>query len=270
MGKKRRSIIHLLFWGLMALLLSPAPISAAAETPPQGVENCPGLTLDWSSLSSGTLTLAAAAQAGPLEARLSRGDEAYRYSLPGDGSVRILPLQMGEGDYTLEIFRPAGEGRYTRILSRSFSVSFSSPQAPFLANNLFVPPDDSGALSALCEKLTGNCPRDGKKVDILYGYVSTAIAYDGEKGALLDGSYLPDPARTLQEGRGICLDYASLLAALCRQAGIPAKLVTGHLTDSGIYHAWNEVYYGGRWHRLDPTLGIAGGNRKNYTAERIY
>ena len=29
---------------------------------------------------------------------------------------------------------------------------------------------------------------------------------------------------------------------MCRAQGIPTKLITGYVSPSGTYHAWNEVY----------------------------
>lgn len=54
-------------------------------------------------------------------------------------------------------------------------------------------------------------------------------------------------------GRGVCQDYAHIMIALCRMAGIPARYVTGMLIGEGSSHAWVEVLSEGTWHGLDPT-----------------
>lgn len=54
-------------------------------------------------------------------------------------------------------------------------------------------------------------------------------------------AYVPNPDSALAAGKGICYDYASLFAAMCRSQSIPARLVIGY-ADPNIYHAWNEVY----------------------------
>ena len=68
------------------------------------------------------------------------------------------------------------------------------------------------------------------------------------------------PTRTaweaLQEGRGVCRDYAHLAIAFCRCLNIPARYCTGYLGDIGIpppygpmdFAAWFEAYIGGHWH----------------------
>ncbi|MBL8900627.1 MAG: transglutaminase domain-containing protein [Planctomycetes bacterium] len=57
---------------------------------------------------------------------------------------------------------------------------------------------------------------------------------------------------------GDCSEHAVFLAALCRAAGIPARVSMGLLYIGGIWggHAWNEVWIDGRWYALDATLGL--------------
>jgi transglutaminase-like putative cysteine protease len=45
----------------------------------------------------------------------------------------------------------------------------------------------------------------------------------------------------LAGGRGVCQDYAHVMLALCRAAGLPARYVSGHLMGEGGSHAWVEV-----------------------------
>lgn len=54
-------------------------------------------------------------------------------------------------------------------------------------------------------------------------------------------------------GRGVCQDYAHILIALCRLAGIPARYITGMLIGEGFSHAWVEILWEDRWYGLDPT-----------------
>jgi transglutaminase-like putative cysteine protease len=42
-------------------------------------------------------------------------------------------------------------------------------------------------------------------------------------------------------GRGVCQDYAHVMLALCRAAGLSARYVSGHLIGEGGSHAWVEV-----------------------------
>lgn len=61
----------------------------------------------------------------------------------------------------------------------------------------------------------------------------------------------------LRSKEGDCTEHALLLAALCRSAGIPARLVCGLIYVRGAfgYHMWTEVFTG-QWFPLDPAFGL--------------
>ena len=48
-------------------------------------------------------------------------------------------------------------------------------------------------------------------------------------------------AQALAGGVGVCQDYAHVMLAVCRAAGVPARYVSGHLVGEGGSHAWVEV-----------------------------
>jgi transglutaminase-like putative cysteine protease len=48
-------------------------------------------------------------------------------------------------------------------------------------------------------------------------------------------------AEALALGQGLCQDYAHIMLAICRAAGLPARYVSGHLLGEGGSHAWVEV-----------------------------
>ena len=67
-----------------------------------------------------------------------------------------------------------------------------------------------------------------------------------------------------EQGQGVCQDMAHVTVALLREAGLPARYVSGYLhadpsaepgqTVVGESHAWVE-YWAGSWLPLDPTSG---------------
>jgi transglutaminase-like putative cysteine protease len=48
-------------------------------------------------------------------------------------------------------------------------------------------------------------------------------------------------AEAVAGGRGVCQDFAHVMLAVCRAAGLPARYVSGHLMGEGGSHAWVEV-----------------------------
>lgn len=62
----------------------------------------------------------------------------------------------------------------------------------------------------------------------------------------------------LQQGRGVCRDFAHLTITFCRALNIPARYVSGYLGDIGVpyggpgdFCAWVEVFVGGIWRTID-------------------
>jgi transglutaminase-like putative cysteine protease len=64
---------------------------------------------------------------------------------------------------------------------------------------------------------------------------------------------------TLVTKQGVCRDFAHLMIALCRAVNIPARFSTGmdYGADPALgppdFHAYVEVYVGGRWYLFDPS-----------------
>ena len=64
---------------------------------------------------------------------------------------------------------------------------------------------------------------------------------------------------TLRDGAGVCRDFAHTMIAHCRALNYPARFVTGvdYGADPALgppdFHAYVEVFVGGRWYVFDPT-----------------
>ena len=53
--------------------------------------------------------------------------------------------------------------------------------------------------------------------------------------------------------RGVCQDFAHIMVAVLREAGVPARYVSGLAVGEGTTHAWAQAYIDGRWRGYDPT-----------------
>ena len=93
----------------------------------------------------------------------------------------------------------------------------------------------------------------GRKVAAIRDWVASSL------------SYVPSssPATTAQDTfvtrEGVCRDYAHVVCALARAAGIPARYVSGYApdVDPPDFHALVEVWLEGAWHLVDAT-GMSG------------
>jgi transglutaminase-like putative cysteine protease len=81
-------------------------------------------------------------------------------------------------------------------------------------------------------------------------------------------------AQVIKQRSGVCQDFAHLMLAILRAAGVPARYVSGYieahdpektnpkLVGAAASHAWVEVFLpGGEWYGLDPTNNQAAGER---------
>lgn len=239
---------------------TPAPSVPAVETPapasPAGemkmLEN--GAAVDWSHAHEGYLL----ARRGEGEKRWKlrvTGATEYTYDLTGAGWTAI-PLTEGDGTYTAAVFEQVEGTTYLPILSAELDVELDDPLAPFLRPNQQVDYAAAPRTIARAGELTAGCADDGEKTEKIYGFVSTILSYDEEQAGAVQSGYIPALDEVLEREKGICLDFAALMTAMCRSQGIPCRLVVG---DAGrAYHAWTEVWDGEGWARYDPTFAASG------------
>ncbi|MEN1728936.1 MAG: transglutaminase-like domain-containing protein, partial [Pseudomonadota bacterium] len=74
------------------------------------------------------------------------------------------------------------------------------------------------------------------------------------------GVVLASSSEVLENRRGTCTEFAVLLTALSRAAGIPARYVQGYVYAHGMLagHAWTEVRIGEDWIALDAAIPSEG------------
>jgi hypothetical protein len=103
----------------------------------------------------------------------------------------------------------------------------------------------------------------------IYVWVAENITYAGYNKQ-------PRGARwTLRNRRGDCTEYMQLFIALCRAAGIPARGVSGFVTESNgplrpeSFHDWAEFYSGGAWRLADPQMKNFMQHQTKYLAFKI-
>jgi len=73
------------------------------------------------------------------------------------------------------------------------------------------------------------------------------------------GSPFTSASEVVAQRYGVCRDFAHAAIALCRCFNLPARYVTGYVPDVAFhdpgspmdFHAYMEVYLGGRWHTFD-------------------
>jgi hypothetical protein len=141
------------------------------------------------------------------------------------------------------------------------------PTAPMnkLTKTLYAPPHpgeylagesrvecDHSEIAALARRLTAEHPDPADQVEALFQYVDQKIG----KEPSLGGPGLT-AAECLRNGRGDSAAKSRLLVALCRNRGIPARLVTGLTLARGkgqeqVAHYWVEAWLRDQWKPMCP------------------
>ena len=197
----------------------------------------------------------------------------------------VFPLSDGNGNYTIKIFKNVVDNRYSTVLSLKFTAELADEFAPFLRPNQYVNFENAANTMNKAAELTAGKGDTLEKVEAIYTYIINNISYDYEKAATIQSGYLPDLEQVLASKKGICFDYASLMAGMLRSQNIACKLVVGYANTE--YHAWISVWTpdkgwidgaiffdGVKWQMMDPTYASSAGseiiNKVNYTSKYIY
>lgn len=214
-----------------------------------------------------------------VKIRVEKDGKQYHHDLINKGEWTTFPLQMGSGTYHLVILKNIEGKRYAHVAETQINVTLDNELVPFLYPNQVVDYNKNSKVVDLSFSLTKDDQTDLERIKTLYEYVLDRLDYDNSKADNVSQVYvLPDLDKAIKEGKGICFDYASLLTALCRIQGIPARVITGETEIE--YHAWVEIYLEGKgwinpkyefaeksWTMVDPTFDDSGSDYEGAYAE---
>lgn len=228
-------------------------------------------SVDISDAASGVVQVSYKGSCSNVKVRITMGDNVYDYGLSGSA---VYPLQSGSGEYNVKVLENISGKTYAIALDESFSAEVSD-FSPYLLPTQYISFSQSDNCVKKAAELCAGCDSDAEKIAAIFKYVTDNISYDKQLAASVKSGYIPDPDSTLAKGTGICFDYASLFAAMCRSQSIPTKLVIGYI-QGNMYHAWNEVYTKetgwvtldlfiekNKWNLLDPTFYASADNKSD-------
>lgn len=114
---------------------------------------------------------------------------------------------------------------------------------------------ESDVLARQAWKLFGSMTPGYGRVQAICTWVHSYLSY------VTGSTIATDTAvNAFTTGVGVCRDFAHLMITMCRALNIPARYTFGYLPDMDVvpiptpmdFHAWCEVYLGGRWYTFDP------------------
>lgn len=248
------------------------------------------VSLDTSHTDEGYIMVSYDGSNPKVKLQLTTPDETtYTYTL--HGGYETFPLTGGSGLYRLKVFENVTGDQYSLAFASDIDAAITDEFGPYLYPNQYVSfsPDDRSVQKG--EELAFSANNDLDVVTAVYNYITTNVSYDKEKAASAESGYLPVPDETLDSGKGICFDYAALMAAMLRSQQIPTRLEVGYAGTA--YHAWISVHItdigwlngiiefdGTSWKMVDPTLGASNkgdkeikrfiGDGSHYTTKYVY
>ena len=229
-----------------------------------------GVLIDLSAVSDGYFGVSATLS-GRAKCQVLKDGSTYTYDLKSDGTPSIFPLQMEDGTYSFRVLENVNGSKYAVVYSTEESISIADKFRPYLCASDYVNYTDSSSCVKKAGELAAGAADVNGVVTAVYEYVCAGVKYDREKARSVQVGYMPDPDETMQTGKGICFDYASLAAAMLRSQGIPCKVIFGYVSPNEVYHAWNMFYTeesgwitvkfeisAKNWNRLDLTFASNG------------
>lgn len=233
---------------------------------------------DITSADMGVIKVTYSGKCGKVKVRITKNEAVYDYDLDPGGTV--FPLQSGSGTYNIKVLENVSGKTYAVALDEDFSADIKSEFSPYLVPSQYINYSQSDDCVYKAAELCAGKSGTVEKAAAMFGYITSNVKYDKELAASVKSGYVPNPDKTLESGKGICFDYASLFASMCRSQNIPAKLVMGYVRGN-VYHSWNEIYTeesgwvtvdiflkGSGWELLDPTF-YASASDKSAVAEYI-
>lgn len=233
-------------------------------------EGSGGALVDLSGASQGYFAVKVSSDTR-IKLVVEKDSEKYIYDVVLD-KVQIFPLQLGNGSYKISVMKNIVDNKYSELYTTWAEVSLDDEFGPFLRPSQYADFDADSKCVAKAAELAGQAADANGFITNVYDFVCKKVTYDKEKAATVQSGYLPVPDETMETGKGICFDYASLAAAMLRSQGIPTKIIFGYVGDGeDLYHAWNMYYTEeagwvavefevseDEWNRLDLTFSANG------------
>ena len=159
---------------------------------------------------------------------------------------------MSESEYNEIADNIRNEGTYDKDLGEYMDISMSTPK-----------------IKKLVEELTVDCKNDYEKAKVIEGYLRK-YKYDGSVNLRGSENYIED--FLFKTKSGYCIHYAGAMVLMLREAGIPARYVSGYIQKGDKHdimntsaHAWVEGYIDGMgWVSFEPTTNEASSEESSW------
>lgn len=252
------------------------------EAPGTEVLSNDAVTIDVSNASEGYVVARYTGESPKVKLQITGEDEiTYTYDMKVDGGAdEVFPLSSGNGHYKIGVYENIENTQYATCYTDEIDVTLRDEFLPFLYPNQYVAFTASDEAIKKGEEMALSADEDLDVVSNVYNYIVANVTYDHEEAETVQSGYLPDIDEVLSTGKGICLDYACLMAAILRSQRIPTRVEVGYAGNA--YHAWISTYIedigwvngiiefdGTDWSLMDPTFAsnMSDDSLKNFIGD---
>lgn len=250
-------------------------------------------SIDASNVSEGYVMAKYTGKATKVKFQLKGSNGVvYNYNLTPGAAYEAFPLTSGNGKYNFSIFENIVDSKYALAIGQDVDVALANQNLPYLYPSQYVNYKQGSGVVKKGAELAATAADDLGVVQNVYNYVVSNITYDFDKAANVKSGYVPAVENVLSSGKGICFDYAAVMATMLRSQNIPTRLEVGYV-GNGTYHAWVSIFItnvgwvddviqfdGKTWKLMDPTFAAGSkgsdqvkkfiGNGSNYSTKYLY
>ena len=250
------------------------PVVLLPEQPGTEIYGNDQVKIDASHASDGYISVAWLGEPSKIKVQMTSGDWlTYTFDTKTDGSWNVFPFSSGDGHYVIGVYSNIEGTMYAEVFSMEMDVALEDPFGPFLYPNQYVWFTGQEESIVKGAELARPADSDLDCIARIYSFVTANVVYDKEEAETVKSGYLPEVDEVLSTGKGICIDYAALMACMLRTQRIPTRMEVGYAGTA--YHAWiscyleevgwinNLIYFDGQnWSMMDPTLAAGHGEKK--------
>jgi transglutaminase-like putative cysteine protease len=163
--------------------------------------------------------------------------------------------RLGVGTHSFEysgLIRDSGARELYDVSSPVIDVAdLPDDTLQFLKSSRYC---ESDRLGDFAWRTFGHISGGHERVQAICDFVHGHLAFGYPHASISRTAY-----SAMEDGVGVCRDFAHLGVALCRAVNVPARYATGYLGDIGVpadpapmdFSAWFEAYIGGKWWTYD-------------------
>lgn len=250
------------------------------------------LTIDLSHTEQGYMMILYTGNASKANIQMTGPDGTnYKYFIFPSPDYVPITFTGGEGSYIISAYENIEGDQYASLFTETVEVSLEDEFLPYMYPNQYVDFTEDSAAVQMAAELASQADTDIDFLSDVYNYVIANVTYDDDKAQTVQLGYLPDIDETMRTKKGICFDYAALMAAMLRSQGVPCKMAIGYSNE--VKHAWIDVYIEGtgwvdraiefngeEWKLMDPTFASSADDQEavqeyigdgcNYTLQYNY